>query len=143
MHGGGIGTLRQRVSWQEAEGHRLWIWSGPVKPPAVEFTGHLLWARSQARPWRVLNLAAGRAGLGTWGREGTLRVREPWRLCPAKPENRGLRGGARMATPSRAGGQPRDPAPHPLSGLTLSHLQARILPTVVSPQHLPQGWASS
>lgn len=53
------------VSWQEAEGHGLWIWSGPVKPPAVEFTGHLLQARSQARPWRVLNLAAGRAGLGS------------------------------------------------------------------------------
>jgi len=65
MHKGGIGTLRQRVSWQEAEGNGLWIWSGPVKPHAVEFTGHLLWARSQARPWRVLNLAAGRAGLGS------------------------------------------------------------------------------
>ena len=33
-----------------------------------------------------------------------------------------------MATPSRAGGQPRGLAPHPLSGLTLGHLQARILP---------------
>lgn len=65
MHKGGFGTLRQRVSWQEAEGHGLWIWSGPVKPHAVEFTGHLLWARSQARPWRVLSLAAGRAELGS------------------------------------------------------------------------------
>ena len=158
MHGGGIGTLRQRVSWQEAEEHRLWIWSGPVKPPAVEFTGHLLWARSQARPWRVLNLAAGRAGLGslqkaasltsqaqvlgTWGREGTLSVREPWRLCPAKPENRGLRGG-QDGHSLEGRGAAQGPRPPPAVGADPRPPPSPDSATVVSPQHPPQGWASS
>lgn len=31
--------------------------------------------------------------------------------------------------------------PPPTVRVTSSHLKARILPTVVSPQHLPQGWA--
>lgn len=78
---------------------------------------------------------------GAWdlGKWGTLRVREPWRLCPARLRRASVGGQDGHSLKGR--GQPRDP--HPLSGLTLGHLQARILPTVVSPQHLPQGWASS
>ena len=97
----------------------------------------------QGRAWFPLKSGhTDQSNPGAWdlGKWGTLRVREPWRLCPARLRT-GASVGGQDGHSLKGRGQPRDP--HPLSGPTLGHLQARILPTVVSPQHLPQGWASS
>lgn len=59
---------------------------------------------------------------GAWGlgKGGTLSERT-LESASCQTENRG-QCGARRATPSRAGGNPG--TPHPLSGLTLGHLQS-------------------
>lgn len=60
---------------------------------------------------------------GAWGlgKGGTLRVREPWRLRPAR-----LRTGASAGPgePLPQGQGAAQGPPHPLSGLTLGHLQS-------------------
>lgn len=115
---------------------------GQVPGQALEGSEPGCW---QGWAWFSLKSSlADQSSPGAWdlGKGGTLSVREPWRLCPAKPENRGLRGG-QDGHSLEGRGAAQGPRPPPAVGADPRPPPSPDSATVVSPQHPPQGWASS